>query len=82
MTKLYSYQINLIPDEDGYTAVVPALTGCISFGKTIEEATRNVEKAIKLHLECLKAHKKRIPDDVNKKPFYSTFVQVSFPYVR
>ena len=36
-----SYQIDLIPDEDGgYTVVVPALPGCISYGESVEAATR------------------------------------------
>jgi predicted RNase H-like HicB family nuclease len=53
----YSYQINLIPDEEGgYTAVVPLLPGCVSYGRTIEEATANVREAIELHLENLAAH--------------------------
>jgi len=38
-------------DEGGYTAVVPALPGCISEGDTREEALRNIEEAIRLYLE-------------------------------
>lgn len=79
---IYSYQVNFLPDEGGYTVIVPALPGCLSFGNTIEEATKNAEKAIKLHLECLKAHKKRIPSGLKKKPFYSAFIQVNLPYAR
>jgi predicted RNase H-like HicB family nuclease len=53
----YSYQINLIPDEEGgHTVVVPLLPGCISHGATIEEGTANVREAIELHLENLVAH--------------------------
>jgi predicted RNase H-like HicB family nuclease len=60
--KQYSYQINLIPDEEGgYTVVVPLLPGCISYGGTIEEATANVRAAIELHLENLAAHNQPIP---------------------
>jgi antitoxin HicB len=60
--KEYSYQINLIPNEEGgYTAVVPLLPGCISYGGTIEEATANVREAIQLHLENLAAHDEPIP---------------------
>jgi len=58
----YSYQINLIPDEEGgYTVVVPLLPGCVSYGATIEEATAKVRKAIQLHLENLAAHDQPIP---------------------
>lgn len=38
-------------DEGGYTAIVPALPGCISEGNTREEALKNVREAIGLYLE-------------------------------
>ncbi|MDZ7413094.1 MAG: type II toxin-antitoxin system HicB family antitoxin [candidate division KSB1 bacterium] len=38
-------------DEGGFTAVVPALPGCISEGDTREEALANVQEAIRLYLE-------------------------------
>jgi len=38
-------------EEGGYTAVVPALPGCISEGETVEEAMRNIREAIELYLE-------------------------------
>jgi len=45
-------QIVLEPsDEGGYTVIVPALPGCISEGKTREEAFANIKEAIDLYLE-------------------------------
>ncbi|MGH8248771.1 MAG: type II toxin-antitoxin system HicB family antitoxin [Gammaproteobacteria bacterium] len=38
-------------DEGGFTAIVPALPGCISEGDTREEALANVQEAIQLYLE-------------------------------
>jgi predicted RNase H-like HicB family nuclease len=38
-------------DEGGYTAIVPALPGCISEGNTREEALANIREAIVLYLE-------------------------------
>jgi predicted RNase H-like HicB family nuclease len=38
-------------DEGGFTALVPALPGCISEGDTREEALTNIEDAIRLYLE-------------------------------
>ncbi len=53
-----SYQIDLVPVmEGGYTVIVPALPGCVSYGETIQEATRNASEAIELHLENLAAHR-------------------------
>jgi predicted RNase H-like HicB family nuclease len=38
-------------DEGGFTAIVPALPGCVSEGDSREEALRNIEEAIPLYLE-------------------------------
>jgi len=38
-------------DEGGFTALVPALPGCISEGDTREEALRNIQEAIQIYLE-------------------------------
>jgi len=38
-------------DEGGYTAIVPALPGCISEGDTKAEALVNIREAIDLYLE-------------------------------
>ncbi len=45
--------VNLIYDADykGYVADVPELPGCMSQGKTIENALKNVREAIALYLE-------------------------------
>jgi len=38
--------------EDGwYVVEVPSLPGCISQGKTMEEAIENIKEAIELYLE-------------------------------
>lgn len=45
-------QVVLEPSEEGgFTATVPVLPGCISEGRTREEALRNIEEAIRLYLE-------------------------------
>ncbi len=47
-------KVVLEPSEDGgYTAIVPALPGCISEGDTVEEAMANIREAIELYLEPL-----------------------------
>ena len=38
-------------DEGGYTVYVPALPGCVSEGKTKEEALKNIKEAVELYLE-------------------------------
>ena len=45
-------KIVLEPSEDGgYTALVPALPGCISEGNTRKEALDNIKEAVHLYLE-------------------------------
>ncbi len=49
-------------DEGGYTAMVPALPGCISEGDTREEALANIEEAIRLYLEPVDDDEALAPD--------------------
>ncbi len=51
--------------EGGYTAIVPTLPGCVSFGETLEEAMEMVKEAIELYLESLKAHGEAVPNEDN-----------------
>ena len=47
-------KVRLEKDEDGvYVATCPSLHGCISQGKTEQEALKNIKEAIKLHIKCL-----------------------------
>lgn len=80
--KVYSYQINLIAEEEGgYTVLVPLLPGCVSYGRTIEQATENAREAIHLHLDNLAAHKEPIPEGQETVPVFTTLVYVSPPHV-
>lgn len=38
------------PEEGGYTALVPALLGCVSFGDTLEEALAMIQDAAEGYL--------------------------------
>ena len=46
--------VNLVYDSEykGYVADVPELPGCMSQGRTVEEALKNVKEAISLYLEA------------------------------
>ncbi len=48
-------------DDGGYVVSVPALPGCVSQGDTREEALKNIEEAIELYLEDVKAAGESIP---------------------
>ncbi|PPS45128.1 type II toxin-antitoxin system HicB family antitoxin [Chroococcidiopsis sp. TS-821] len=58
-------KVLLYPGEDGYFVVeVPSLPGCITQGKTREEALTNAEEAITLYIEVLQERGETIPDDL------------------
>ncbi len=47
-------QVLVYPGEDGFwVAECPSLPGCISQGKTKEEAIVNIQEAIELYIEAL-----------------------------
>ncbi len=57
-------QIILFPGEDGYWVVeCPSLPGCISQGKTKEEAISNIKEAITGYIEALKEDNLPVPEE-------------------
>ena len=51
--KTYTYKTILEPDEDGFHGFVPLLKGVHTWGKTIKETKKNLDEAIRTHLEGL-----------------------------
>ena len=49
--------------EGGYTATVPTLPGCITYGETIPEAVTMAKESIELYVESLIAHGEAIPTE-------------------
>ena len=72
MKKAYNYTIVIEKEfynkRKVYVAHVPVL-GISDFGKTVEDALKNTEKAIKLYIETLADLKKPIPSS-EKEPFF------------
>ena len=60
------YTIVLEPNypEEGYTVRVPALPGCITYGRTREEALERAKEAIKGFIEGLQKAGDPIPEEV------------------
>ncbi|OGK37766.1 antitoxin HicB [Candidatus Roizmanbacteria bacterium RIFCSPLOWO2_01_FULL_42_14] len=49
--------------EGGYTAFVPLLPGCVTYGKDLAESKKMAREAIELYVESLEAHKEDIPEE-------------------
>ncbi|GIK62505.1 MAG: hypothetical protein BroJett018_02990 [Chloroflexota bacterium] len=59
-------RVILYPGEDGYWVIeCPSLPGCVSQGKTREEAIENIKEAIALYIESLEAHGDPIPEETH-----------------
>ena len=55
------YLIIIEQTQDGYSAYVPDLPGCISTGKNKAETEKNIREAIIFHLEGMKEDGEEIP---------------------
>lgn len=47
--------------EGGYTVLVPSLPGCITYGKTVEDAIEMAKDAIKGYVESLVEDGEEVP---------------------
>lgn len=51
------FRVIIEPDEDGvFVAECPTLSGCVSQGKTREEAIANIRDAIQGYIQSLENH--------------------------
>lgn len=51
--KTFTYRTIIEPDEDGFHGFVPILKGVHTWGKTIQATKKNLDEAIRTHLEGL-----------------------------
>jgi len=54
------YRVVLIQSEEGFSVSCPALRGCHSQGKTIDEALENIKTAIREWLEVESEEKSKL----------------------
>ena len=58
----YRFSVVIEKDADGYFAFCPELQGCYSQGESYEEALKNIEDAIHLHIEDRLENGEKIPE--------------------
>jgi len=73
--KNYKFSVVVEKERMGFYAACPALPGCYSRGKTLEEALRSIREAIKVHLEDRMSDDEEIPQP---EPVSFTRLDVSF----
>jgi len=62
--KQLTYRILLNPEpEGGYTATVPSLPGCVTWGKDIDHAIEMTKEAIEIYIESMVANNEKVPDE-------------------
>ena len=64
-------------EEGGFTAFVPALSGCHSQGETFEETESNIREAIELYIESIAAENEDIPDE---STVLQSIIQIQYPF--
>jgi len=62
--KLLNYRVLFRKEpEGGYTATVPSLPGCVTYGDNIDKTVEMVKEAIELYVTNLREHGEDIPTD-------------------
>jgi len=62
--KTYIFRVEIEQEEDGrWSAEVPTLSGCATWGHTKEEALQSIREATELYIESLLAHGETVPID-------------------
>lgn len=62
--KQRTYKILLTKEPEGaYTATVPVLPGCITYGDNVDHAIAMAKEAIELYIEHLEEKGEPVPDD-------------------
>lgn len=60
--KTYIFRIEIEQEEDGrWSAEVPTLPGCATWGYTREEAMKSIQEAAQLYIASLLEHGERLP---------------------
>jgi predicted RNase H-like HicB family nuclease len=63
ITRRYTVLLYPEPDEDGYSVIVPLLDGCVTHGRTLDDALANAREAIEGHVATLAELGEEVPDE-------------------
>lgn len=69
--KTLNYRIRLEKEEEGgYTVIVPALAGCVTFGETVEQAIEMAKEAIEGYIKTVIDLGKEVPIDNDEISYF------------
>jgi predicted RNase H-like HicB family nuclease len=57
------YTVLIYPDEGAYSVTVPALPGCVTWGRTLDEAVASAREAIEGHIAALRETGQDVPEE-------------------
>ena len=78
--KTLAYTIHLDPDpEGGYVVTVPALPGCVTWGKDYDRALDTAKEAIECFLESLVKEGEPVPEEATTLLPLDTSIRVQVP---
>ena len=77
-----TYRIIIEPDTKGFHGYVPALPGCHTWGKTLQETKKHLEEAMFLYIETLQNDGKKLPEDSSFESFATIEVAAQEPIRR
>ena len=76
--KTLHYKVMLRKEEDGtYTVIVPSLPGCLTFGRTVEEALAMAKEAIEGFIACMIDRGEEVPVETNESMIYTSAVEAN-----
>ena len=77
--KIYTFRVIIEPDEKNtFHGYVPTLSGCHTWGKSLEETKKNLKEAIKCHVQGLLKDGESIPREEDTLELVQTFTEKEF----
>ena len=78
--KPYTYRTIIEKDGKYFHGFVPALLGCHTCGKTIDETKKRLREAIELYVECLMKNREKVPEDRGIEGFETILMPIKKSY--
>ncbi len=76
--KSYVFRVELVEEDDGrWSAGVPVLPGCATWGHTREEALRNIHDAVEAYIRDMRNTGEEIPHDATARVINEPVVAVT-----